>query len=67
MNDWVKNYIEVDNISEMTGLSTKLAVIFGSAAASYLALDYFGGGKCHSKASLEGKTIVITGNYKNTN
>ena len=61
MNEWVKSYKEVNDFSEMTGVPTKLAVIFGSAAASYLALEYFGGGKCYSKASLEGKTVVITG------
>ena len=61
MNDWVKNYIEVNDLSDMTGLPTKMAVILGSAAASYLALDYFGGGKCYSNASMEGKTVVITG------
>ena len=61
MNSWVKDYVEFDDFSNMTGMSTKMAAILGSAAASYLTLEYFGGGKCYSQASMEGKTVVITG------
>jgi hypothetical protein len=55
------NYIDVKDLSDMTGVPTKLAVVFGSAAASYMMIDYFGGGKCYSKTSMKGKTVVITG------
>ena len=61
MNNWVKNYVEFNDYSEMTGIPTKMAMVLGSAAASYLALEYFGGGKCHSDAKMNGKTVVITG------
>ena len=61
MNNWVKDYVQFDDFSNMTGVSTKMAAILGSAAASYLTLEYFGGGKCYSQASMEGKTVVITG------
>ena len=57
----MKDYVEFDDFSNMTGMSTKMAAILGSAAASYLTLEYFGGGKCYSQASMEGKTVVITG------
>ena len=61
MNNWVKNYVDFNDYSEMTGIPTKMAMVLGSAAASYLALDYFGGGKCYSDAKMDGKTVVITG------
>ncbi len=61
MSDWVHKYIETNDFSDMTGVPTKVAVVLGSAAASYLLLDYFGGGVCYSKARMDGKTVVITG------
>lgn len=61
MNNWVNDYVQFDDFSNMTGMSTKMAAVLGSAAASYLTLEYFGGGKCYSQASMEGKTVVITG------
>ena len=61
MNNWVKNYVEFDELSDMTGVPTKIAAVLGSAAASYLSLEYFGGGKCYSNATMEGKTVIITG------
>ena len=61
MNNWVKNYVEFDELSDMTGVPTKIAAVLGSAAASYLSLEYFGGGKCSSSASMKGKTCLITG------
>ena len=61
MHNWVNDYVQFDDFSNMTGMSTKMAAVLGSAAASYLTLEYFGGGKCYSQASMEGKTVVITG------
>ena len=48
-------------MSTDTGISTMAAVILGSAAALYVSLEYFRGGKCTSKASMKGKTCIITG------
>ena len=48
-------------MSTDTGISTIAAVILGSAAALYVTLEYFRGGKCTSTASMKGKTCIITG------
>jgi len=48
-------------MSTDTGISTIAAVILGSAAALYVSLEYFRGGKCTSTASMKGKTCIITG------
>ncbi len=61
MNDWVHQYVDSKDFTDMTGVPTKIAAVLGSAAASYLMLDYFGGGVCYSDASMKGKTVVITG------
>ena len=61
MTDWVKDYVNTEDMSAYTGVPTKAAIVLGSAAASYLSLEYFGGGKCTSSASMKGKTCLITG------
>ena len=61
MYEWVKDYVETDDMAAYTGIPTKAAVILGSAAGSYLSFEYFGGGKCSSSASMKGKTCLITG------
>ena len=61
MYEWVKDYVETQDMAAYTGIPTKAAVIIGSAAASYLSFEYFGGEKCTSSASMKGKTCLITG------
>ena len=61
MYDWVKDYVQTEDMSAYTGVPTKAAAIIGSAAATYLSLEYFGGGQCTSSASMKGKTCLITG------
>lgn len=61
MYEWVKNYVETEDMSSMTGIPSKAAAVLGSAAATYVWFEYFGGGKCTSSASMKGKTVVITG------
>ena len=39
MNNWVNDYVQFDDFSNMTGMSTKMAAVLGSAAASYLTLE----------------------------
>ena len=58
---WVYQNEEIEDMANFTGVSSKVATVLGSAAASYLFLDYFSGGKCESTATMEGKTVLITG------
>ena len=60
-NDWVKSLVGTEDMSAMTGISTKAAAVLGSAAATYGMIEYFGGGKCTSATTMKGKTVVITG------
>jgi len=61
MQNWIKDYIPSGDMSDYTGVSTKAALILGSAAAVYITLEYFRGGQCTSKVSMKGKTCLITG------
>ena len=58
---WVYESNEIEDMANLTGVPTKVVTVLGSAAASYLFLDYFSGGKCESSATMEGKTVLITG------
>jgi len=58
---WVYPYTDTDDMASLTGIPTKVATVLGSAAATYLFFDYFNGGSCTSTASMEGKTVLITG------
>ena len=66
MNDWVKDFIETEDMSALTGVPTKAALILGSAVGTYSMFEYFSGGKCYSNASMKGKTVLITGSNTGT-